>query len=368
MGSGESMIYFFAGCVFWGIALLAVCAVRPGAKLAALTVETMNRREKVIFYMAALATILICVLPMSLSPVWNGENPEHRNQYELMAEAILDGHTYIPYDDIDPKLTEMENPYDANMRTQLGVAYHWDHAFYNGRYYMYFGVVPVFALFLPFRMITGTVLATYHATQVFTAFFILGVFQLFLLLARKFFPALTWAVYFPLAVCFSVMSVWYAADAPALYCTAVTSALCMEIWSLFFFAKAVWNSTDDRQAVRFGILGSLCGALAFGCRPPVALANLLAVPMFVSYLKKRKYSRKLLGQVAAVMLPYIVIGALLMTYNYVRFENPFEFGQSYQLTLADQSRYTSMFSRFHVIKTVNGIIEYFFSFLWGLLC
>ncbi len=70
---GESMKYFFAGCVFWGIVLLAVYAVRPGAKSAELTVETMGRRGKVLFYAAVLATVLICVLPMSLSPIWNGE-------------------------------------------------------------------------------------------------------------------------------------------------------------------------------------------------------------------------------------------------------------------------------------------------------
>ncbi|MBR3537441.1 MAG: hypothetical protein IKN79_00015, partial [Eubacterium sp.] len=36
--------------------------------------------------------------------------------------------------------------------------------------------------------------------------------------------------------------------------------------------------------------------------------------------------------------PYIVTAAALMTYNYVRFENPFEFGQTYQLTVVDQTK------------------------------
>lgn len=356
------MKYFFSGCVCWGIVLAGVYAVRPKAKLASVTVETMKRREKVIFAAVLFATILICILPMSLSPIWNGEVPEHRNQYELLTESILEGHVYISYDDIDSRLVEMENPYDAALRNQLGVSFHWDHAFYNGRYYMYFGVVPVFLLFLPFRLITGTVLSTYHATQVFSALFIVAVFLIFLLLGRKFLTALTWAVYFPLAAAFSVMSVWYAAGAPALYCTAITSALCMEAWSLFFFMKAVWDSRTERCAVGFGMLGSLFGALAFGCRPSVALANLLAFPMLLSYLKGKKHSWRLLGQIMSVMLPYIIIGVLLMVYNYVRFEDPFEFGQSYQLTLADQSQYTNMFSQFNVIKTINGVMTNFLGF------
>ena len=43
-------------------------------------------------------------------------------------------------------------------RKEAGVSVHWDHAYYNGHYYMYFGVVPVLLLFLPFRLLTGQAL------------------------------------------------------------------------------------------------------------------------------------------------------------------------------------------------------------------
>lgn len=361
------MKYFFAGCAFWGTGILALYAMRPNSKLAALTVESIKERGKLVVSIVLVAAILLCVLPMSLSPVWNGEIPGYTNQYELLAESILDGRIDIDYGEVDPKLLAMENPYDVDLRAELGVSYHWDHAFYNGRYYMYFGVVPVLLLFLPFRVITGTALTTYHATQVFVALFIVGVFALFLLLAKKFFPSLSWAVYLSLCFAFSVMSVWYAVDTPALYCTANTSALCMEIWSLYFFSKAVWCSASDRRAVAFGVLGSLFGALAFGCRPPVALANLLAIPMLISYIKgKQRGIKLLLKQIVIVALPYVIIGALLMTYNYVRFENPFEFGQSYQLTLADQSQYGNILAQFDPIKIVNGVIQNFFGYTFML--
>lgn len=72
-----------------------------------------------------------------------------------------------------PLLLQMDNPYDPQARVDLGVDYRWDTAYYHGHYYMYFGVVPVFLLFLPFRLITGMSLTTYHATQVFVAFFYL---------------------------------------------------------------------------------------------------------------------------------------------------------------------------------------------------
>ncbi len=361
-GRAVAMDARLLGVLFWGAVAAAVYCLRPNAVLNRTDMEICGRREMLVMAGLTLATVLVCILPMSLSPYWNGEFPQHRNQYEVMAESLLNGHIYMDYDDIDPRLLEMDNPYDTMKRVELDVSVHWDHAFYNGRYYMYFGVVPVLLVFLPFRVITGTALLSYQGTQVFTALFIVGVFFLFRLLARKFFPSLTWGAYLSMSAAFSMMSVWYVAGTPALYCTAIASGICMEVWSLYFFARAVWDSSSETRATLWGVLGSLMGALAFGCRPPVALANLLAVPMLVHYVRGRRWDRRLLGQIAAVALPYLVVGAALMAYNYARFENPFEFGQSYQITVTDQSSYGNLLSRFDLCKVVNGLLSNFLLF------
>lgn len=368
------MNYFLSGCIFWGIALCALYVVRPGSHLNTKTIQNISRKEKILLFFTLAGTILLCTLPMSLSPVWNGENPEHRNQYEVLAESLLDGRIDLEYGDTDPKLLEMENPYDPEMRTALDVHYHYDHAFYNGKYYMYFGIVPVLLLFAPFRLITGSPLTTYHATQIFTALFISGFFALFLFWAKKFFKTMSLAVYLSLSAAMSIMSVWYLSKAPALYCTAIAAGICIEIWSLFFFAKAVWGEGSEQQSIVYGVLGSLFGALAFGCRPTIALANLLALPMFFHYIKlwkvrsanslpvnRKKIDGKLVKQILAFISPYIVIGILLMLYNYVRFDSVFEFGQSYQLTKADQSGYGSVAAQFGPIKILDGVLQNFFA-------
>ena len=166
---------------------------------------------------------------MSLSPVWNGTIPGHRDQYERMAQSILHGHLYLEYEDVDPRLSEMENPYDPQARKELGIYYHWDHAFYNGKYYMYFGIVPVVLLFLPYQLLTGNALTTYKATQIFTVWTILAIFALFDFLRKKIFPKMPFDLYLILSMVLSFVSVWYAIAAPALYCTAIMSAVCMEI-------------------------------------------------------------------------------------------------------------------------------------------
>ncbi len=288
--------------------------------------------------LVALCTVAVCVLPMGRFPIWNGEDPDHRNQYELMAENLLSGRLHFEYGDED-LLAGLKNPYDPYERMDAGVYYHWDHAYYKGHYYMYFGVVPVILVFLPYRLLTGTALTTFHATQLFAVFIIAGLFALFHMLRRRFFPQMPFGIYLALSAAFSVMSVWYATAEPALYCTAITSAIALEVWSLYFFLKAVWVETAEHRQLRFAALGAFLGALAFGCRPPIALANLLVLPMLAEFLRQRKFTLSLLGKLAVAALPYVAVAAGLMLYNYARFDNPFEFGQRYQLTAADQTQY-----------------------------
>lgn len=175
---------------------------------------------------------------------------------------------------------------------------------------------------------------------------------------------MSFVMYLLLSAAFAVMSIWNSIGTPALYCTAVTAALCLEIWSMYFFIKAVWVEEDDRKRVWLAFLGGLLGALAFGCRPPIALANLLVLPICIEYIRMRNrhLDFKLFKQLIFVAAPYIIIGILLMTYNYVRFDNPFEFGQTYQLTMADQSAYGDFLEQFSWTKTVNGILQNFISY------
>lgn len=305
-------------------------------------------------------TVLCCTIPMGLAPPWNGEDPGHRNQYELITESFLNGHLYFDYE-VDEKLLELENPYDPQAREEVGASFHWDHAFYHGHYYMYFGVVPVFLLFLPYRVITGTALTSYHATQVFTAVFILGLFSLFRLLAERFFRRLSMSAYLLLGAALSMMSVWYAVAAPALYCTAITGALCLSVWSVYCFVKAVFCTENENRAIGLAACGALLGALEFGCRPTVGLSNLLVIPLLAAFLRKRKLSLKLAGKLLCAALPYAAVAAGLMYYNYLRFDDPFEFGQAYQLTVADQSGYGNMISNIDAKQLFAGIRYYLFN-------
>ncbi len=355
------MLELIAGCLFWGGIILALFLLRPSAKIQQLTIEKCEKKEWIIVGIVMLLTILLCVLPMSINPYYNGEKPDHRNQYELLAEAILEGHFDIRYDWADD-LTILDNPYSPAERDSAGVKYPLDHAYYKGHYYVYFGIVPVILLFLPYLIVTGSSLTTYHTTQIFVAFIILGLFALFWQMAKKWFKELTFGLYLALAVSLSIMSVWYSIDTPALYCTAITAGICMEVWSLYFFVKGVFVESNETRRTIFAFIGALFGALAFGCRPPIALVNILVIPMLIYYVKGRSINKKLILQLIFVALPYVIVGILLMLYNYVRFDSFTEFGQTYQLTAADQSNYGSLIQRLSIIEGINGLYDNLFCF------
>ena len=344
------------GILFWMGLLSLLILVRPGAGIHRTGCSRLKRKHYLLIFTVMVVWIAGMAKVMSLPPNWNGENPEHKDQYERITEAFLNGHLFFDYDDVDPKLNAMENPYDREARDREQVYYHWDHAFYNGHYYMYFGVVPVFLLFLPFRVITGYALPTLYATQIFAAGFTIGIFALFWNLTKKFFQDLPLSIYLDLALILSFTCLRYTIKFPILYQTAVSAGLCLAIWSMFCFTKAVWTEKRENKAILLAALGSLLGALVFGCRPTIALGNLVVIPLLITFLKGRQVTIGLILRLAAAALPYVVVAALLMIYNRARFGNPFELGQSYQLTITDQSSYGSFWTRLDPAAALNGII------------
>ena len=346
------------GIAFWAIIAYLIIISVGKSILAVKTIGEVGPKEYAVIGIAALAVILLCILPMDIAPFWNGRIPMHRNQYELLADSILDGHLYIDYDDIDPRLLEMENPYDFMGRQSQGIDYHFDHAFYNGHYYMYFGVVPVFLVFIPFKLLLGRTLVTYHATQLFVMLSAIAFFILFFKMAKRFFPKMNIASFILSTIAIILITVGYCVQAPALYCTAISGGICLELWSILLFYLGVFEVKKEWLQVVLCTLAALAGALAFGCRPPVALANLIAIPMAVYYAKNNK-DKHLVRNFIIIAIPYLIVGGLLMAYNYARFENPFEFGQSYQLTTYDQTSYTNFWSRIDIFRDIDGLFENF---------
>ena len=96
--------------------------------------------------------------------------------------------------------------------------------------------------------------------------------------------------------------------------------------------------------------------LAIGCRPTFGLFVLFAFPIFAAEIKKKKFfSVKGLGNTLCVILPVFIIGCGLLYFNYLRFENPFDFGYKYNLsTMNNSHRYNE------ARRMLLGTFEYLF--------
>ena len=350
------------GILFWAFLGAWLFLIRPAAPLHRSGVSPLTGGRKLALALLAGGLIGLLGFVMTLCPIWNGEIPAHRNQYEKITEAFLEGRLDFGYE-ADPRLLEMENPYDAALREELGVEACYDHAFYNGKYYMYFGVVPVFLAFMPYRLITGHALVTWQATFLFTGIFILGLAIYLYWLAKRFFPKLSWGAYLSLLAVISLASTVYEAKYPAMYQTPVACGRMLEIWSLYCFSRAFLRAPEEDFPLGLAALGSLLGALTFGCRPPLAMANLLVIPLLIRFFRGRKISSRTILRLLRSFLPYALVAAGLMWYNAARFGSPFEFGQSYQMTFLDQSAYGSLFSFRSLAKAVPGVFRGLFTAL-----
>lgn len=310
--------------------------------------------------LTVIVLIIVCTVPMALNPNWNGDNFPYMRQYSSMANSLLNGRLDLDVE-VDPILLEMENPYDPEERVRQGVTFAWDHSFYNGRYYMYFGVVPAIIVFAPFQMMFGRPAKAYFATQLFVTLIIAGIFTLLWFLRKKYFKNLSFTSFLFLASSISIMSVWYSVAAPSLYATAITSAIAFEVWSIYCFFRSINKKKEGKKFLPWLLLGTTLGALSFGCRPTIALLNILLLPLLWQIIKtETKVTVKFILKLLATLLPYVVVGILLMLYNYARFGSPFEFGQSYQLTVADQTSYSSW--NINLLNIFNGAGEFFLRF------
>lgn len=348
------------GAAIWSCLGWAIWLIRPGSKLQSVGVERFLPWQKVVTVIVCVITVVSCTVPMSFCKIWNGEEQNYRDEYEILADALLEGKVSVFDDDDTSALQALDNPYDPAQRE--GVPYRYDCAYYKGKYYVYFGVVPAVLLFMPYKVLTGERLTGYHATQVFAALLVVAVFLLFLKMLRAFRFRMPFGLYLLLCTVSSVVCVLFAMETPSLYLAAVVSAMAFELWSLYFFIDAVYCREGKTSQIPVAMAGALCGALVFGCRPSIGLMNALVLPMFLHYVKGKSFSLKEAGKVGLVVLPYVVVAAGLMAYNYVRFESPFDFGAAYQLTIIDVAAYANSVKSMGLPFYLDALRRSFFYF------
>lgn len=263
------------------------------------------------------------------------EYMEHHQQYYRLTEALLEGHVDVG----EAALLEgLDNPYDPAARAAAGLGYgdfRWDQAYYNGHYYVYFGIVPVLLFYLPFYVLTGRHLPHVDLIFVLGGLLLAGIAFLLWQVIRRWFPQTPFVLYLLLAVVMGAASgLGYAVYKPDFYLVPILAGIVCGVWGLAF-----WISSPKGEEYNAWKLwaGSLCIALIAGCRPQMLLIVLTGPILFGrAVLRERKlFARKKGKQTLALCLPFVAVAAGIMWYNAVRFGSVWDFGANYNLTTND---------------------------------
>lgn len=263
--------------------------------------------------------------------------------YQLLAEALDKGQLYL--DAVPPEeLAMMENPYDETARTALGlepdIDYLWDTAYYQGHYYTYFGVVPCVLFYLPVWHFMRTHLNDAALMLIMAVFVYTAICLCVYEWGKKHKKDFPFALYLILCIMIFLGSGMMTDIAsPDPHDIPRVVGVAFVLWGLYLWMSSVKEPGRQLSKTRLAF-GSLCMALAVGCRPNLVLYSFMAIPVFWEYTKlKDGYGNKeRTGAILSMMLPYVPIAAGLMAYNAFRFGSITDFGYAYNLTVLDYTK------------------------------
>jgi hypothetical protein len=268
--------------------------------------------------------------------------------YCMVADALAHGQTNLL---VGPRseLLALPNPYDPAQNARYRMQ---DVSLYKGRYYVYFGVAPVVALFLPYRMLTGEVLSDREGAWLFAAgAYALACLLLELLWNRWWPMAPRWLLFF-LCICLGFSNTFpFLLRRPAVYECAIAAGQFFLFLAMYATARAAFGCKYPR------LMAALSGAslaATFGSRPLLVLAGVVLCLLLV-----RGGDLPPLGQrrqqFVCALVPFAAGVLLLLLYNDLRFDSPLEFGTSYMLSYAD-SRTTRLFDLSRLLPNLRFIL------------
>jgi hypothetical protein len=290
-------------------------------------------REAQDFTWAALAlAVVVCLYWWTATEGTNRPNSPGGNAHllDLQVEAFHAGHTHLLIAP-DARLLAETNPYDpaVNRGTRL-----LDAALFDGKYYTYFGPVPLLLFMWPCFTLTGA-----HAPPDLSVFLFGSgafLFQAALLLysKRRWFESLRPAWLGLVIVAVGAGNLLQPLLRPhSTFEIPICSELLFASACVFFVALSF-----GRRSLWPWVMASLCYGLAVGSRPNFIPAGIALVVAFwlVDHPKGQCVPfRRFATRLAIAAIPGALCVCGFLAYNLARFGHPFEFGNRYTLVEVD---------------------------------
>ena len=337
--------------------------------------------------------VILCVFTMviywlSYMEIKNIEYPlkdeiPKYSAYVQQFDAFMKGQLHIDWE-VDEKLLEMENPYNYEEREKIKVDYLFDRAYYDekydsyfitpivtvtkvdylfdrayydGKYYSYFGITPIITVMFPFYLLSGMLPAPLLVQFIYMLIFAIFFPKLVMMLLDKYSkktPAglkilLTYIAYL------SSFNLLIGRGTQPFYYIASTAAIAFLTWFAYLFFKGIYTENHKKRCIYF-LAAGLMFSLSFHARVIKAFTGVFfIVPVVIFYLilGKQTWKKKLIE--LGCLSFFVVIGFVFsFAYNYARFDDIFEFGANYQLTMTDVTEYKLDISEF------DDAVEYYY--------
>lgn len=319
---------------------------------------------------AAVVTAVCCLGCVSL--VWADTNRPIKEIFEResgnqitreLVDAFEAGQVSLEAP-VDPGLLAMENPYDWSARSADNVSAQWDHVFYNGKYYSYYGIAPVVTLFLPYHLLTGHYFPTQFAVLLYGLIGVVFLTLTYLAYLRRFQRTLPCGMALGgLIVMQASSGIWYVVARTLFYEISIASGFACVAVGAYFLMTSNILSRGRISCPKLG-LASFFLALAVLCRPTLAVYCIAAVVMILLALPRAgkhpgvqlaagKQNAKRIAYLAWGAVPMLLLAGVQLWYNYARFDSPLDFGIQYSLTINDFTR-----SQFHMGFVFIGLYNY----------
>jgi tetratricopeptide (TPR) repeat protein len=296
--------------------------------------QEKSRRAQIISLGVICGAVLLFYAWASAISVGEWGRPAADYDYNLLVQGFCAGHLTLAKT-APPQLAQLRDPYDpdANLVYRMAPYGLHDMSYYRGKLYLYFGVTPALLLFLPWLAITGHYLLHKYAVALFCSAGFLTSVGLVRAMGRRYFPEVGWGV-----MVAGALALGLATGVPIMLQRAdvcevpISCAYALQMLTL----AALWGAFHNpARACRWLALGSLAYGLAVGARPSVLFgAAVLLFPVLAAWSGSTPESggrRGVIRLLAAAALPLLLCGLGLALYNFLRFHNPLEFGEHFQL-------------------------------------
>lgn len=205
----------------------------------------------------------------------------------------------------------------------------YDLSYYNGKWYGPWGIIPALIL-IPLQFIRGQFVPTFYLSILFSSLNAVLIYLLLIRVKKEFFPQLsTRGIY----VCLML----FAFGTTQFYVGTLGSVWHVDqITTSFFGTLGIYIIFRKKRRLIHYFFSTICFSLAFLGRPTIVLLSFLPIIFYIFDLQKREVFKSLhkiktilIKEITLLSIPLIFFLSLFLLYNYVRFENIFEYGFNY---------------------------------------